>query len=111
MSELTILKKELMRLKKKMVKHTFKELDFANADYYDIYLKNGYYAIIEYTTKTFPDINFKDIVYINKCYVAGTHKNITHKDSLVGDYDIKQNFKYPKQIQSKYNVDMEKQIF
>lgn len=122
------LKKELKAVKKKMDKLnkylTNKDLPLCsyglekdtNWNTWEIILSNGTEYDIDGTTTTFPDIDFKKVVYINKTFATQYWKskktgkmcnNVSwHNayDSITGFYNGRKNYEYPKMIREKFNV-------
>ena len=102
---LKALKKELKAVKKFLdinVEKTYNDYDKGNACYYKVITKEHKEYIIGRTTKEFPDINFKNIIYITKA--IRTNGVIRDYDIYRGEFDIKTDYSYFKRINEHFKV-------
>ena len=119
------LKKELRRVQRKIYKYTKLKCDKYNiyaditdycfprfVNYYEIITSEGIRYVIDRDTETFPNINFRDIVYIRKnfciCFWTKNGKHLNNlyqkkdQDSITGYYD--HTYEYGEFIRNKFNV-------
>lgn len=123
------LKKELMQLKRKMDKKAKiaekkgeipcsfgMEYEYGNWDSYSIFTSDGIEYLIDCTTRYFPNIDFKKIVYINKSfqYCAWKSKKTgkwqnnkawySNYDSFTGFYQSRDNYEYYLNMYDRYKI-------
>ena len=90
------------------------EYEYGNWDYYEIFTSDGIEYDIDCTTRYFPKINFKKIVYINKGidvkYWKKNGKSYNNKswydsyDSFTGCYQSRDKRGYAQNIFDKYKM-------
>lgn len=100
---LRVLKNELKEVKKFLDKNPEKcyhDYNNGNAMYYKIVMNNGIEYIIGRTTFSFPDINFKNIIYICKQMKYSYH----YYDNFKGDFDISTDYSYFQNLYKRIGV-------
>ena len=96
------MKKELKKVKKLLDKSDkcYGDLKWGNAGHYEIIMRNGDNYIVGMTTYDFPDINFKQIVYVRKFIriFGGFY------DTDIGYYRRSWDYSYAENVERKYKV-------
>lgn len=100
---LNYMKKELRKVKKFLDLYTdcsFAQYNKGNAMWYYIVTKDKKLYVIADTTYDFPNINFKNIIYISKMLKTSFHNYDIYK----GEFDIKTDYSYYQNLFNKMGI-------
>lgn len=87
---------------------TIADHKYGDADGYTVFYDNGNVITIDGNDMyimDMADLNAKHIVYIRKHYRTNINSNYDYCDTLIGNYNIKDNYNYHKEVAVKFGIE------